>query len=174
MSAFTRSGHSIDQKSAFAAGRFRPKGHIEESQRGRRAYKKGDQSSLAGFLLQCPIDVAGFAPVPQVPFVQLGDNFLDLPCHGLEAPLSAAVNGVGTFKRDHIAIPVGVIPTGRRLCSPDRYDLVGLCHLYAGSVRSVCCAASYKALVRSLKNILGRHSGLPFRHLLIQGWFTCG
>jgi len=42
--------------------------------------------------------------------------------------LSAAVNGIGAFKRDHIVIPVGAFPAGRRLCSPDRYDLVGLCH----------------------------------------------
>ncbi len=69
-----------------------------------------------------------FSQWPQVPFVQLGDNLLHLSRHGLEAPLSAAVNGVGAFKRDHVAIPVGAFPAGRRLCSPDRYDLVGLCH----------------------------------------------
>ena len=104
------------------------KADIEESRRGRHSYKKGDQSSLAGFLLQYPVDAARFAEVPQVSFVQLGDNLLHLPRHGLDAPLSAAVNGVGTFKRDHIAIPVGAFPTRRRLYSPDRYDLVGLCH----------------------------------------------
>ncbi len=83
-------------------------------------------SDLVGFLLQYQVDAAGFAEVAQVPFVQLGDNLLHRPRHSLETPLSAAVNGVGAFKRDHIAIPVGAFPAGRRLCSPDRYDFVGL------------------------------------------------
>ncbi len=75
------------------------------------------------------MDADGFAhgiPGHPVPFVQLGDNLLHRPRHGLETPLSAAANGVGAFKRDHIAIPVGAFPARRRLCSPDRYDLVGL------------------------------------------------
>ncbi len=91
-----------------------------------RLWVGSSRSPLAGFLLQCPVDSAGFARVSQVPFVQLGDNLLHLARHGLDAPLSAAVNGVGAFKRNHIAIPVGAFPAGRRLCSPDRYDLVGL------------------------------------------------
>ncbi len=82
---------------------------------------------LVGFLLQHQVDAAGFGRTPQVlPFVQLGDNLLYRSRHGLETPLSAAVNVVGAFKRDHIAIPVGAFPTGRRLRSPDRCDLIGL------------------------------------------------
>ncbi len=83
-------------------------------------------SELVVFLVQHQVDAFGFAEVPQVTFVQLGDNLLHRHRHGLEAPLSAAVNGIGAFKRDHIAIPVGALRAGRRLCSPDRYDLVGL------------------------------------------------
>ena len=102
---------------------------VEESRRGRRYYKKADRSSLVGFLIQHQVDAAGFGRTPQaLPFVQLGDNLLHLSRHGLEAPLSTAVNVVAAFKRDHIAIPVGAFPARRRLCSPDRYDLVGLFH----------------------------------------------
>ncbi len=96
-----------------------------------RLYKKGDRSSLVGFLLQRQVDAAGIAHGilrHPVPFVQFDDNLLHRPRHGLEAPLSAAVNGVRAFKRNHIAIPVRAFPAGRRLCSPDRYDLVGLSH----------------------------------------------
>ncbi len=52
---------------------------------------------LVGFLLwrQNQVDAAGFAEAPQVPFVHLGDNLLYRRRHGLEAPLSAAVNVVG-------------------------------------------------------------------------------
>ncbi len=75
-----------------------------------------------GFLLQYQVAAAGFA---QSPFVHLGDNLLYRRRHGPELPLSVAVNAVSAFKRDHIAIPVGAFPAGRRLCSPDRYDLVG-------------------------------------------------
>jgi len=99
---------------------------VEESRRGRRSYKKDDRSSLLGFLLQYDVDAAGFDEVPRLPFVQLGDNLLHRPRHGLEAPFSAAVNGVGAIKRDYVTIPVGACPAARRLCSPDRYDLVGL------------------------------------------------
>ena len=105
------------------------KADIEESRRGCHSYKKGDQSSLVGFLLQYQIDAAGFAHVPQVvPFVHLGNNFLYRFRHLFETPLLAAVNGVDAFKRNHIAIPIGAFPAGRRLCSLDRYDLVILSH----------------------------------------------
>ncbi len=100
-------------------GRFRPLAVIEESRRGRRSFKKCYLLSLVGFLLQYQVDAAVFAQVPQVPFVRLGDNLLHRPRHGLEAPLSAAVNGVGAFKRDYIAMPVGAFRAGRRLCSPN-------------------------------------------------------
>ncbi len=73
-----------------------------------------------GSLLQYQVDAAGFA---QVPFVQLGDNLIHCPRHGLEALLSAAVNGVGTFKRDHIAIPVGALLARIIGC-----DLLGIIH----------------------------------------------
>ena len=81
--------------------------------------KKGDQSSLAGFLLQHQVDAAGFAEAPQVPFVQLGGHLLYRSRYGLETPLSVAGNGVAALKCDHIAIPVGAFPAGRRLCSPN-------------------------------------------------------
>ena len=85
--------------------------------------------SLVGFLLQQQVNAAVVAHSilgHPVPFVQFVDDLLYRPRHGLETPLSAAVNGVGAFKRDHIAMPVGAFPAGRTLCSPDRYDLVGL------------------------------------------------
>ncbi len=66
-----------------------------------------------GFLLQHQVDADGFAHGilrHPVPFVQFDDNLLHRPRHGLEAPLSAAVNGVGAFKRDHIAMPGGGSP----------------------------------------------------------------
>jgi len=85
-------------------------------------------SSLVGSLLQCYVHAAGFNRTIQVPVVHLGDHLLYRRRHGLETPLLAAVNGIGTFKRDHIAIPVRACPTGRRLCSPHRYDLIGLSH----------------------------------------------
>ena len=83
-----------------------------------------------GFRLQRrhPVDAAGYGRVPPVLFVQLGDNLLYRPRHGLEIPLYVAVNGVGAFKRDHIAMPVGAFLDGRRVCSPDRYDLVASRH----------------------------------------------
>ncbi len=81
-----------------------------------------------GFLLLYLVDAPGSAQVPQVPFVQLGDNLLYRRRHGPELPLSVAVNAVSAFKRDHIAIPLGAFRAGRRLCSLDRYDLVGLSH----------------------------------------------
>ena len=93
--------------------------------------KKGDRSSLAGCLLRHRVNAAMTAhgvPGHPVPFVQFDDNLLHLHRHSLEIPLSAAVNGVGPFKRDHIAMPVGARRPGRRLCPPDRYDLVGLSH----------------------------------------------
>jgi len=75
-------------------------------------------SELVSFLLwrRYQVDAAGFA---QVPLVDLGDNLLHHPRHGLETPLSAAVNGIGALKRDHIAMPVGAFRAGRRLCSPN-------------------------------------------------------
>jgi len=82
-----------------------------------------DVSELVGFLLQHQVEAADFA---QLPFVQLGDDLLHRPRHGLEIPLSVAVNAVSAFKRNHIAMPVGAFRAGRRLCSPDRYDFVGL------------------------------------------------
>ena len=63
-----------------------------------------------------------------MPFVQLDDDLVYRTRHGLEAPLSASVNGVGAFKRDHITIPVGAFGAGRGLCSLDRYDFVGFSH----------------------------------------------
>ena len=63
-----------------------------------------------------------------MPFVQLDDDLVYRARHGLEAPLSASVNRVGTFKRDHITIPVGAFGAGWGLCSLDRYDFVGLSH----------------------------------------------
>jgi len=93
--------------------------------------KKGDRSSLVGFLLRHQINAAVTAhgiPGHPVPFVQFGGNLLHLRRHSLEIPLSAALNGVGAFKRDHIAMPVGACRAGRRLCPPDRYDLVGMPH----------------------------------------------
>jgi hypothetical protein len=88
---------------------------------------KSRRSQLVGFLLsrRYQVDAAGFA---QVPFVHLGDNLLHRRRHGPEIALSVAVNGAGALKRNHISMPVGAFRAGRRLCSPNRYDLVGLCH----------------------------------------------
>jgi hypothetical protein len=61
-------------------------------------------------------------------FVQLDDDLLDRARHCLETPLSAALNGVGAFKRDHIAVPVGAFGAGRGLCSLDRYNFVDFIH----------------------------------------------
>jgi len=115
-----------------------PKADIEESRRGCHSYKKGDQSSLVGFLLQYQIDAAGFAHVPQVlPFVHLGNNLLYRFRHVFESPLLVAVNGVAAFKRNHVLMPVGAFHARRRLCSPDRYDLVGLSQCY-GFISHAC------------------------------------
>jgi hypothetical protein len=58
----------------------------------------------------------------------LDDHLLDRARHCLKTPLSATVNGVGAFKRDHIAVPVGAFAVGRGLGSLDRYNFVDLCH----------------------------------------------
>ncbi len=71
------------------------------------------------------VDSTAFVPVP---FVQLGDHLHHPARHGLEAPLPTAGNGVAALKCDHIAIPIGAFPVGRRLCSLNRYDLVILSH----------------------------------------------
>ncbi len=89
---------------------------------------KSEYSSLVGSLLQCYVDAAGFSRTRQVPFVHLGDHLLNRSRHGVETPLSTAGNGVAALKCDHIAMPVGAFPVGRRLCSLNRYDLVILSH----------------------------------------------
>jgi len=83
-------------------------------------------SSLVGSLLQCYVHAAGFNRTIQVSVVHSGDHLLYRSRHGVETPLSTAVNRVGAFKRNHITTPVGAFPARRRLCSLDRYDLVGL------------------------------------------------
>ena len=94
-------------------------------------------SSLVGSLLQCYVHAAGFNRTIQVSVVHLGDHFLYRSRHGVETPLSAAVNSVGAFKRNHIMVPVGAFPARRRLCSLDRYDLIGLsvCWGFVGHYR---------------------------------------
>ncbi len=92
---------------------------VDELRRGRRSYKTGDQSSLVGFLVRYQVDAAGIAQVLQSPFVHSGNDLLHGPRHGLETPLSATVNGVCAFKRNHIAMPVGAFRTGRSLCPPN-------------------------------------------------------
>ncbi len=84
------------------------------------------RSSLVGSLLQCYVDAAGFSRTRQVPFVHLSDHPLNRSHHGVETPLSAAVNRVGAFKLNYVTVPVGAFPARRRLCSLDRNDLVGL------------------------------------------------
>ena len=83
-------------------------------------------SSLVGSLLQCYVDAAGLSRTSRVPVVHLGDHLLYRSRHSLETPLSVAGNGVAALKCDHIAIPVGAFPAGRRCCSLDRYDPVVL------------------------------------------------
>ncbi len=90
----------------------------------RSLLQKGDRLSL----VQSRQHWLDAAEIEQVTFVQLGDNLLRRPRHGPEIPLSAAVNGVAALKHDHIAMPVDVFHTGRTLCSPDRYEFVGLSH----------------------------------------------
>ena len=67
------------------------------------------------------------AALVQSTFVQLGNNLLHRFGHSHEILLSTAVNGVDTL-RDHLAMPIGAVRTGRRLRSPDRYDLVRMFH----------------------------------------------
>ena len=86
----------------------------------RAAIGQERSSQLLGFHLS--------AAFLRVAFVQLDDHLLDRARHCLKAPLSAAVNGVGALKRDHIAVSVGAFGVGRGLCSLDRYDFVDLCH----------------------------------------------
>lgn len=88
-------------------------------------------------------------------FVQLDDDLLDRARHCLATPLSAAVNGVGAFKRDHIAVPVGAFGVGRGLCSLDRYNFVDLIHC----VRSFSEAPYLTPSVGSTTNLLQK-SGL--------------
>jgi len=111
-------------KNDVVTDRDRPETDIEELMRERRSYKKDDRSLHLGLFLRRrhQVDATAFA---QSPIVQLGDNLFHRPRHVLETPLSAAVNGGGAV-RDHIAIPAGAFPTGRRLCSLDRNDLVRL------------------------------------------------
>ena len=63
-----------------------------------------------------------------MPFVQLGDHLHHPARHDIETPCSTAGNGVAALKCDHIAIPVGAFPAGRRFCWLDRYDFVILSH----------------------------------------------
>ena len=65
-----------------------------------------------------------------VPFVQLGDHLHHPARHDIETPCSTAGNGVAALKRDHIMMPVGTFPAGRRFCSLDRYDLVKSSHCF--------------------------------------------
>lgn len=81
---------------------------------------------VVGFLLRRNYQVDSAVPV-QSPSVQLDDNLLHRFRHSLEIPLPTTVNGVDTLL-DHIAMPVGAFPTGRRLRSPDRDDLVRMLH----------------------------------------------
>ncbi len=76
------------------------------------------ESESLGFVFRrrYQIDATGFVPVP---FIQLGDHLNQPTRHGLEAPLSVAGNGVAALICDHIAIPDGALPVGRRLCSLD-------------------------------------------------------
>ncbi len=83
-------------------------------------------SLLVGSLLQCYVHAAGFSRTSRVPVVHLGDHLFHRSRHGLETPLSAAVNSVGAFKLNHVTVPVGAFPVGRSFCLLDRYDLKGL------------------------------------------------
>jgi hypothetical protein len=123
--------------------RFRPQAGIKASRQGGRSYKKGDRLRLVGFLLPRPhqVDAAGFGQVRRVSIVQLSNNLLHRRHHRRETPLSVATNGVGAFKRDYIAMPVGAFRAGRRLCSLDRYDVVGLCQ-WRGFISHACSCVS--------------------------------
>ncbi len=88
---------------------------------------RSNTDSGVGILLRCryQIDATGFVSVP---FIQLGDHLNQPTRHDIETPCSTAGDGDAAFKCDHIAIPVGALSVGRRLCSLDRYDLVILSH----------------------------------------------
>ncbi len=79
------------------------------------------------FLLRYMVGATTFIPVP---FVQQRNHLHQPTSHGLEAPLSVAGNGVAALKCDHIAIPVGAFPAGRRFCWLDRYKFVMLFHCF--------------------------------------------
>ena len=86
----------------------------------RAAFGQERSSQLLGFLLE--------AAFFRVAFVQLYDHLLNRARHCPKSHLSAAVNAVGAFKRDHIALPVRAFGVRRGLCSLDRYKFVDLCH----------------------------------------------
>jgi len=91
-----------------------------------QSFTRRHGESVVGFLLRRHYQMDAAATV-QPPSVQLGDNLLYRFGHGFEIALSTAVNGVDTLP-DYIAMPVGALRTGRRLPSPDGYDLVRMFH----------------------------------------------
>ena len=93
-------------------------------------------------------------------FVQMDDDILDRARHCLKTPFSAAVNGIGAFKRDHIAVPVGGFGAGRGLCSLDRYYFVGLSH----HVRSFSDAPHLTLSAGSSTNLLQKGELDPIPH----------
>ena len=123
------------------------------------AFGQERTSRLLGFLLS--------AAFFRVAFVQLDDDLLDRARHCLETPLSAAVNGVGAFKRDHIAVPVGTFRVWRGLCSLDRHNFVDLSHC----VRYFSDAPHLTLFAGSSTNLLQKcrldpyHTPLTWRHI---------
>ena len=89
---------------------------------------RSGRSRIVWILIRWPhqVDAATFSRLLQMPCVQLGYDLLHRPRHGLEFPLAVAANSAGAVKRNHLAMPVGAFRAGRRIYSPDRYDLVGL------------------------------------------------
>jgi hypothetical protein len=71
------------------------------------------------------MDATVFASVP---FVQSGNKLLHGYGHNAKIPFPAALNGLVAAKSNHIAMPVGAFGAGRRHCSPNGYDFVGLSH----------------------------------------------
>jgi len=80
---------------------------------------------------------AGFAELPQVPLVQLRNNLFDRRRYGSSAALSVALNTVGAFVRDHIAIPVGPFRVGGRLGFLNRNYFVRLWQFSIWSITRV-------------------------------------
>ncbi len=68
----------------------------------------------------------GFAELPHVSFIQLGNDLLDRQRHDFATPLPVTVNAVGTLVRDYIAVPVATFRVGGRFGSLYRYNFVRL------------------------------------------------